>query len=168
VIDQTRVCEGLLFATRRDRCLYIGLWSWQKPQWLKDHPDKWRRLEDVEQAVAQLSSPVEPAITEAGSAEPNGQTSFHDVHTPADGSSPPSQPESMPATVNESVPSGPTHELPRSAVAAITETNESETDTTPLEETERKQNRAGRQRKKRKLSAKVLKARRKRMLVHQI
>jgi hypothetical protein len=178
VIDQTRVCEGLLFATHRDRCLYIGLWSWQKLQWLKEHPDKWRCLEDVEQEVAQLSSPVAPVITEAGPAEPNGQTSSHNVRkdggeesdvtlvdTPPGGSSPPCQPECVPATMNENVPSGSTQtELPPGAEAATRETNESETDTTPLEETERKQGRDGRQRKKRKLSAKVLKARQKRML----
>jgi len=131
MIDHTRVAEGLLFATPRDRCRYLGLWSWQKPQWRKDNPEKWRRLEDVEQELAQLSSPVEPVATEAGSAEANGQIRSHDpqkdgseeplVDPPADGSSPRPQPRSMPATVSENVPSGPTHE---SAVVLTRETNE--------------------------------------------
>ena len=56
----------------------------------------------------ELSSPVEPVITEAGPAEPNGQTSSHDVRkdgdaeddvalvdTPADNSSLPYQPASL-------------------------------------------------------------------------
>jgi hypothetical protein len=176
VIDQTRVCEGLLFATHRDRAMYIGLWNSQKPQWRKDNPHKWRRVEDVEREAALPAAPVESVVAE--SSGPNDQMSSHDVgkdggeesditfvDTPAGNSSAPYQPTSLRPPVNENVRSGSTHtELPPSAEAATRETNESETDITPLEETERKQGRAGRQRKKRKLSAKVSKARQKRML----
>jgi len=179
VIDYTRIADGLLFATPTDRYHYVGQWSWEKSQWLEQNPDKWRRLEDVEQEIAQLRSPVEPETTlEAGPAEPNGQKSSPTrkdaddesvsfVGTTPEPCSPPCQPESVPAHVNEKVPNGSTQTaLPRSAEAATSETNESETDTTPLEEMDRKQGRAGgRPRKKRKLSAKVLKARRKRMRV---
>jgi hypothetical protein len=171
MIDQTRVADGLLFATHRDRCLYIGQWSWQKPQWLKWHPDKWRRLEDVEREAA--SAPVDSVA--AASSRLNNQRPSQDVDgdaqdgvaladTPADNSTPPCQPKAVPAPANRNVPSGPTQTEPPSAEAATSETNETETDTTPLEETGRKQGRVGRRRKKRTLSAKALKARRKLML----
>jgi hypothetical protein len=151
VIDYTRIADGLLFATPTDRYHYVGQWSWEKSQWLEQNPDKWRRLEDVEQEIAQLRSPVEPETTlEAGPAEPNGQKSSP-TRKDAD---------------DESVSLVGTTPEPCSPEAATSETNESETDTTPLEEMDHKQGRAGgRPRKKRKLSAKVLKARRKRMRV---
>ena len=69
-------------------------------------------MEDVQQEVAPLTSPVESETNlEAGPAEPNGQTSSRDVRkdggdesyvtlvdTPAGDSSPPYQPTSLPET----------------------------------------------------------------------
>jgi hypothetical protein len=169
-----------VFATRTYRYIYVGQRSSEKPQWLKQNPEKWRRKEDVPREAASLAASVETEVNVvAASSGPNSQTSSHDlrkdggdesdvtfVDTSADDSSPACQPESVPAPMDQNVPSRPTQtELPPSAEAATSETNEFETGTTPLEETERKQGRAGRQRKKLKLSAKVLKARRKRMRV---
>jgi hypothetical protein len=85
VIDQTLVAEGLLFTEHRDRCIYLGLWSWQKPQWLKANPGKWRRLEDVQREAASLPAPVESEIdVGAASSGPNGQVSSHDVRKNGD------------------------------------------------------------------------------------
>src|SRR5262249_11428484 len=139
---QSRVADGFLFATRRDRYHYVGQWSWEKQQWLERNPDKWRRIEDVQREAASLATPVESKVNVvAASSEPNGQMSPHDVRkdgdakdegalvdTPADNSSPPCQPASLATPVNENVPSGSTQtELPRSAKAVTRETNESET-----------------------------------------
>jgi len=85
VIDQSRVAEGLLFDEHRDRCIYLGLWSWQKPQWLKDNAGKWRRLEDVQREAASLAAPVESEVkVVAASSGPNGQMSSHDVRKDGD------------------------------------------------------------------------------------
>ena len=163
-IVQGRVFDGILFATHRDRALYIGKLVRNRPQWLNQNPDKWRRIEDIQREAASLAAAVESELNiVAPSSGSNRQMSS--LNTQAGNSSAPYQPTSLPAPVNENVRSGSTQtELLRSTEAVTRETNESETYTTPLEETERKQGRAGRQRKKRKLSAKLSKARRKRML----
>jgi hypothetical protein len=62
VIDQSRVADGYLFATRTYRYLYVGQWSWEKPQWLKDNPDKWRRIEDVQREAASPAAPVKSEV----------------------------------------------------------------------------------------------------------
>ncbi len=178
-IVEGRVCDGILFAEHRDRILYIRTLVRDRPQWLKENAGKWRRIEDIRREAASLAAPVESEVNVvAASSAPNGQMSSHDarkdgddeddvafVDTLTEDRSPPHEPASPPTPVNENAPIGSTQtELPRSAAAATRETNEPETDTTPLEETGRKQGRSGaRQRKKRKLSAKVLKARRKGM-----
>ena len=175
-IVEGRVCDGILFAEHRDRIFYIRTLVRDRPQWLKENAGKWRRIEDIRREAASLAAPVESEVkVVAASSGPNGQMSSHDVRkdgdveddgtlvdTPAGNSSAPYQPTSPPTPVNENAPSGSTQtELPRSAEAAMREANEPETDTTPLEKTGRKQGRAGgRPRKKRKLSAKVLEARR--------
>jgi hypothetical protein len=177
VFDETLVADGFLFSTPTYRYLYIGPWSWEKQQWLNQNPDKWRRIEDVQREAASLAAPVKSEI-DVGAAPvgSDGQTSSHDfrkdegeesdltlVDTPVDNSSPPYQPESVLAPANEVVSSGSIQtELPPSAESAARETSDSETDTIPLEETGRKQGRAGgRPRKKRKKSAKVSKSRQK-------
>jgi len=59
VLDPTRVADGLLFATHRDRCCYLGMTRREKPQWLKENSDKWRSLANVESEAARLTLPVE-------------------------------------------------------------------------------------------------------------
>ena len=49
MIDQSRVADGFLFATHRDRGLYLGKSVDDRPQWLRDNVGKWRRVEDVRQ-----------------------------------------------------------------------------------------------------------------------
>ena len=159
-IVEGRVCEGILFATPRDRGLYIGTLIRNRPQWLKENAGRWRYIKDIQREAASLapSAGTEVNVVAAASG-PNSQTSSHDIRKDsgeksdvisvdisADDSSPSCQPESVSP---DHVPSGSIQtELP------------------PLE-TGRKQGRGrvGRQRKKRRLSAKALKARRKGMLV---
>jgi hypothetical protein len=151
VIDYTRVADGFLFDTNRLRCQYLGKTTREKPPWLEEHNGQYQRVEDVLRESAQPPDDIRAARTEL-----TCQISSHDIRKdggeksdvisvdiPADDSSPSCQPESVSP---DDVPSGSIQtELP------------------PVE-TGRKQGRVGRQRKKRTLSAKVLKARRKRML----
>src|SRR5664279_2659012 len=109
MIDRTRVADGYLFATHGDRCFYLGKSASDRLHWLKENPGNWRSLEDVKQEAARLRPPVESETNlEAGPAEPNGQTSSHDVRkdggeesdvtlvdAPAGGRSPPYQPTTL-------------------------------------------------------------------------
>jgi hypothetical protein len=168
VIDYTRVADGFQFDTHRLRCQYLGKTTREKPRFLEEHRDQFQRVEDILRESAQSPDGVGAARTELTchhTLSPDSRNEGDDHHNSLAGCSPPCQPESVPAPVNGNVPSGSTQtELPPSAEAATSEIDESETDTTPLEETGRKQGRVGRQRKKRRLSAKALKARRKDML----
>src|SRR5438105_6452888 len=78
VIDQSRVTEGILFATHRDRGLYIGTLLRNRRQWLKDHPDAWRRVQEVEQEAALLRRCLETPV-EATAAGPSLHISSPDV-----------------------------------------------------------------------------------------
>src|SRR6266566_2255590 len=176
VFDRTRVADGLLFAIHRDRCCYLGQTRREKPQWFKDNLGKWRSLADVEPEVARLPLPVENKTNlVAGPAEPNGQTSFHDVRTedgkeditlvdtPAKGCSLRYQPTSLSLPVPAVVEKGTTKpEPPRRADAATRETKGAKTEATPLGTKGRKQGRGGgRHLKKQELPADVSKAGRK-------
>jgi hypothetical protein len=41
VFDRARTAEGLLFATHGDRARYLGQWSWEKPDWLKQNEGRY-------------------------------------------------------------------------------------------------------------------------------
>jgi hypothetical protein len=63
-INQALVLEGIEFATPLDRCRYGGTSRRDRPQWLKDHPGVWRRVEDVLREAAsrrRAEIPAEPA-----------------------------------------------------------------------------------------------------------
>jgi hypothetical protein len=47
-IDPTRVVDGFLFETHRDRALYIRQLVKDRSQWLKDNPHVWKHLPDVQ------------------------------------------------------------------------------------------------------------------------
>src|SRR5487761_106261 len=81
VIDYTLVADGYLFASHRDRCLYLGKSVKERPHWLEANPGRFRPLEDIEKESAQLGAPRENKNNVG--AELNGQTSSHDV--PKDG-----------------------------------------------------------------------------------
>jgi predicted DNA-binding transcriptional regulator AlpA len=78
-IVEGRVCEGILFATPRDRALYIGTLVRNRPQWLKQNAGRWRRIEDIQREAASLAAPVESEFIVAASSGPNGQMSSHNV-----------------------------------------------------------------------------------------
>jgi predicted DNA-binding transcriptional regulator AlpA len=63
VIDQTLVAGDVLFATHRDRALYLGKSARDRAQWLKDNASRWRRIQDVQQEAAPLRPPVESEIS---------------------------------------------------------------------------------------------------------
>src|SRR5271155_2600588 len=117
VIDENLVAEGFLFATSRDRCRYLGTWSWEKPRWLEQNKGSYRYLDEVLQETAQLGRPDN---VEAAPTGPNCETSSRDirkdggdgdnsslVRTLPEHRSPPHQPTSLPApAVSENVASG--------------------------------------------------------------
>ena len=57
LIDRTRTAEGYLFATHRDRCLYLGRANRDRPRWLEQNPHAWVRISDI-QKEAETSPPV--------------------------------------------------------------------------------------------------------------
>jgi predicted DNA-binding transcriptional regulator AlpA len=63
MIDQTLVADGILFAIRRDRALYIRTLVKDRPQWLKENAGKWRRVQDIQQEAGPLQALVEREIT---------------------------------------------------------------------------------------------------------
>ena len=71
VFDRARTADGLLFATGGDRCRYLGQWSWEKPDWLKQNEGRHRSIEDVlrEEAPTMLSVEAD-RNPGAGAAEP--------------------------------------------------------------------------------------------------
>jgi len=113
--DKSRIFDGYVFATPGERCRYIGMLLRDQPRWLREHPDRWRRIEDVQQEAAPPTPPVESEIDlGAEPAGPNGQTSSRGVQdnggdegdvalvdTLSGDRSPPHQPTSLPTPVKE-------------------------------------------------------------------
>src|SRR5712691_700438 len=72
MIDRSLVVGDFLFATHRDRALYIGKLVRDRPRWLKDNPGAWRRIADVQQETASLPRRVESEdLVEAIAAGPS-------------------------------------------------------------------------------------------------
>jgi hypothetical protein len=57
-IDNTRVFDGILFASHHDRCRYIGTETKFRAGWLEQNPGRWRRLQDP--PSCQPASPPAP------------------------------------------------------------------------------------------------------------
>ncbi|HEY6618215.1 MAG TPA: hypothetical protein VIY68_01600 [Steroidobacteraceae bacterium] len=68
MINPSLVLGDLLFATHRDRCLFIGTSIIDQPRWLQEHTGSWRRIGDVHREAAALA-PVE-GETNVGAAPP--------------------------------------------------------------------------------------------------
>ena len=107
VIDYTRVADGFLFDTHRLRCQYLGKTTREKPRWLEEHNGQYERVEDVLRESARPPDDIGAARTEL-----TCQTSYPDSRNEGDdhdnssvGCSAPCQPESVPAPVNENIPS---------------------------------------------------------------
>ncbi len=52
MINKGLIFDGLVFATYRDRALYIRTLVRDRPQWLKDNPGLWETIEDAERKDA--------------------------------------------------------------------------------------------------------------------
>jgi hypothetical protein len=80
VIDQGLVFDGLLFATHRDRALYIRESRRDRPRWLNEHPDVWIRIQDIEQETSSPRRRLESDTpVEATAAVPSPHMSSPDV-----------------------------------------------------------------------------------------
>ena len=80
VFDRARTADGLLFVTGGDRCRYLGQWSWEKPDWLKQNEGRYRSIEDVLREEAPTMPSVEAEINPgAGPAEPADSSSSPEV-----------------------------------------------------------------------------------------
>ena len=145
-INQGLLSDGLLFATHNARGRYISTVTARKPQWLKDNPDKWQSVRNIQEPTVQLGAPLKDK-NNVGTAPSwlMGQTSSRDGH----------EPTSLPTPVTTIVENGtPKAELPRRAEADASEVEAPKTETTPLGGTDRKMGR----RIKKKLEAEVAKA----------
>jgi hypothetical protein len=80
VIDRSLVAGEFMFATHRDRCLYLGKSVRDRAQWLKDNADRWRRIRDVQQEADSLRRRVDSEIPiDAIAAGPSSHSSCRDV-----------------------------------------------------------------------------------------
>jgi hypothetical protein len=61
VVDQSLVAHGFLFATHRDRALYLGKSDRDRPRWLKENTGKWR-LVDVSSGDSSTTHQPAPAM----------------------------------------------------------------------------------------------------------
>ena len=173
VINKGIVFDGRLFATPIDRGRYIGTVTKNRPQWLKDNPDKWWSVRDIQEQTVQLVQPVESENNVGvAPARPNRETSSPDVRKDGDHEGvavidtlpgdylPPYQPTSLPTPIKANRPDGSTQtELLPPAKAATTETRGPKAETTPPRTTGRKRGRSGsRQLGKQKLPARISKS----------
>src|SRR5579863_1252639 len=146
MIDYRLVAHGYLFASTRDRCLYLGKSLSEQPRWLEANPGRFRPLEDVEKEAAQLGAPGENKNNvEAILGELNGQTTTPDVAKDGDDEndvalvdsvagdrSPPQEPTSVPSRATTIVENGTTEaEVLRGAKAGTSEAEGSKTEPTP-------------------------------------
>ena len=145
--DKSHTFDGYVFATPGERCWYISLSLRDRPRWLREHPDRWRRIEDVRQEAAPPAPPVESEIDlGAEPAGPNGQTSSRGVRdnggneddvalvdTLAGDHSPPHEP-TLPTPVTTTVENG-------GAKVAMSEAEGPKAETTPLAAMGRKRGR---------------------------
>jgi len=60
--EKSHTFDGYVFATASEKCWYIGMLLRDRPRWLREHPDRWRRIEDVRQEVAPPAPPAESEI----------------------------------------------------------------------------------------------------------
>jgi len=78
--EKSHTFDGYVFATPGERCRYIGMSLRDQQRWLREHPDRWRRIKDVQQEAAPPAPPVESEIDlGAEPVGPNGQTSSRAV-----------------------------------------------------------------------------------------
>ncbi len=85
--EKSHTFDGYVFATANERCWYISLLLRDRPRWLREHPDRWRRIADVRQEAAPPAPPVESEINlgaePAGPSLPTPIKALLPVHEPA-------------------------------------------------------------------------------------
>ena len=122
VFDRARTADGFLFATHGDRARYLGQWSWEKPDWLKQNEGRYRSIEDVLREEAPTMLSVEAEINPgAGPAEPANSSSSPEVRNDGndkDDGSRSREPTSPPTPVKENAekqkpPSGSSKSTPK-------------------------------------------------------
>ncbi len=154
--EKSHTFDGYVFATANERCWYISL-SLPHPrqQWLREHPDRWRRIEDVQQEAAPPAPPAESEIDlGAEPAGPNAQTSSRGVRDKGGdeddvalvdtlaGDRSPSPEPTLPTPVTATVKNGKTKaELLRGTKATTSEAEGPKTKTNPLAAMGRKRGR---------------------------
>ena len=125
-INEGLVFDGRLFVTPNARARYISTLRRDRPRWLKENPDKWISLRDIQEQGGQLAPPVENENNVgAAPAGPNGEPSSRDVGKDGDDEddvalvdfpgvdrSPPCELTSLPTPVKTNVPNGSTKAEP--------------------------------------------------------
>ena len=115
VFDRTRTGNGLLFATGKERCRYLGKSRREQADWLKQNEGRYRRIEDVLRDDAPRMPSVEAEINlGAGPAELADSPASPEVRNDGDDKddvaladalpgdcSPPCEPTSLPTPVKE-------------------------------------------------------------------
>src|SRR5271154_5029830 len=138
VFDRARTADGLLFVTGGDRCRYLGQWSWEKPDWLKQNEGRYRCIEDVLRDDAPRMPSVEAEINlGAGPVEPADSSSSPEVRNDGDDKddvaladaplgdcSRPCEPTSLPTPVKENAkkqkpPAGISRSTPKRSPALM-------------------------------------------------
>jgi hypothetical protein len=170
--DKSRICDGYVFATPGERRRYIGMLLRDRPRWVRENPERCRRIEDVQQEAAQqLAPPVESEINvEPVPAGPNNQTPSGEVRKDRDDEdavalvdplagdcSAPHEPAPPPTPAPEADANGTTKgELSSRDEAATSEAEGHKTEETTPDKATRKLGRSGgRQLKKQNLPAEI-------------
>jgi hypothetical protein len=85
-IDCSLVHDGLQFATRGDRCRYVGTSSAEKAHWLEQNKGRYQRIEDVQQEP-QVGPPDNTGVAPTGptTAAPTRETRAPQTQAPSFG-----------------------------------------------------------------------------------
>ena len=135
--EKSHTFDGYVFATPGEKCWYISLFLRDRPRWLREHPDRCRRIADVRQEAAPPAPPLESDIdlgaepagsncqtSSRGVQDNGGQDDIALVDTLAGDRSPPLEP-TLPIPETTTVENG-------GVTVAANETKEPKTETTPL------------------------------------
>jgi len=135
--EKSHTFDGYVFATPGEKCWYISLFLRDRPHWLREHPDRCRRIADVRQEAAPPAPPLESDIdlgaepagsncqtSSRGVQDNGGQDDIALVDTLAGDRSPPLEP-TLPIPETTTVENG-------GVTVAANETKEPKTETTPL------------------------------------
>jgi hypothetical protein len=83
-IDYALTADGLLFGSNRDRCLYLGKSRKDRPQWLKENPGNYWRLDDLEIEPDRPDQPDRRQSVAPAPAQPTFEPASSDVRKGSD------------------------------------------------------------------------------------